>query len=333
MLPLSQIAEVRATVDSDWRSPAADAVGGRWDIPAGVLRYWRSSAAHVFVVPPGCDERGVLYARFAPAGSTAGARLHRGAQLHARLSDAGASVAPLARSRAGEALELIPTPLGEMVACVVRRADGEELDVDELDAGAAAAWGTALARFHHAAGPVEHADSCQPSDAFARLVSSPDQDLADAGHVLNALFESRAPGQLVMGHGDFELDNLRWSQGQATCFDLDECGVMPVAADVASAVRDLLGKNPGTPEHPELLEAFLAGYGQSAGRAVSLGELQLHRAALAAQQVLEARTVLDADAAVLESEDSGWLRELNASLASHYAKQRDIVLGAARVLA
>ena len=107
---------------------------------------------------------------------------------------------------------------------------------------------------------------------------------------------------------------------------------MPVAADVASAVRDLLGKNPGTPEHPELLEAFLAGYGKGTGRAVSLGELQLHRAALAAQQVLEARTVLDADAAVLESE-GGWLGELNGSLASHYAEQREIVLVAARLLA
>jgi hypothetical protein len=60
--------------------------------------------------------------------------------------------------------------------------------------------------------------------------------------------------------------------------------------------------------------------------------LQLHRAALAAQQILEAIAVLDADAAVLESE-GGWLRELNAALASHYAEQRDIVLAAARLLA
>lgn len=332
MLPLSQIAEVRTTVDGEWRSPVADAVGAHWDIPGGVLRYWRSSAAHVFVVPPGGDARGVLYARFAPAGSTAGARLHRGAGLHARLSDAGVPVAPLVWSRGDEALELVSTPLGEMVACVVRRAEGEELEVEELDAGVAATWGAALAGFHQAAGRVESADGHEPSDVFARLISYPDQDISDAAHVLNALLDSWAPGPLVMGHGDFELDNLRWSQGQATCFDLDECGVMPVAADVASAVRDLLGKNPGTPEHPELLEAFLAGYGQGTGLAVSLGELQLHRAALAAQQVLEARTVLAADAAVLESEDNGWLRELNRSLASHYAEQRDIVLASAHVL-
>lgn len=203
MLPLSQIAEVRATVDAHWRSPGSDAVGGRWDIPAGVLRYWRSSAAHVFVIPHGGDERGVLYARFAPAGSTAGARLRRGGQLHARLSDAGASVASLVRSRADEALELIPTPLGEMVACVVRRADGEELDVDELDASAFAAWGTALARFHQDAGPAESEEGYKPSHVFARLVSSPDQDLADAARVRNALLESWEPGPLVMGHGGF----------------------------------------------------------------------------------------------------------------------------------
>ncbi|WP_455836890.1 phosphotransferase [Pseudarthrobacter siccitolerans] len=331
MLPLSQIAEMRSTVDGDWRSPVADAVGRHWDIPAGVLRYWRSSAAHVFVIPPGGDGRGVLYARFAPASSTAGARLHRGARLHARLSDSGAPVAELVRSSAGRAVELIPTLVGEMAACVVRRVDGDELDVDELDADAAAAWGAALARFHLAAGRVESADGNEPADVFAGLVSHSDQDLAHAAHALSVLLESREPGPLLIGHGDFELDNLRWSQGHATCFDLDESGVMPAAADVASAVRDLLGKSPGAPEHPELLEAFLSGYERRAGLAVSLEDLHLRRAALAARQILEASAVLDLDATVPESE-GGWLTELNSSLAGHYAEERNIVLATAQVL-
>lgn len=333
MLPLSQIAALRTTVDDEWRSPVADAVGRPWDIPVGGLRYWRSSAAHVFVIPPGGDARGVLYARFAPAGSTAGARLQCGAQLHARLNDAGAPVADLVRSRGGRAAELVQTPLGEMAVCVVRRVDGEELDVDELDADAAAAWGAALGRFHQPAGRVESVGPQEHADVFARLVSHPNQDLADAAQALKVLLESQEPGPLVMGHGDFELDNLRWSQGKATCFDLDESGVMPAAADVASAVRDLIGTCPGSPEHPELLEAFLTGYGQKSGLAVGVGELLLHRAALAAQHILEAPAVLDMDAGLLESVGNGWLKELNGSLAGYYADQRDIVLAAARVLA
>jgi Ser/Thr protein kinase RdoA (MazF antagonist) len=333
MLPLSQISGLRATVDDAWCSPLADAVGGHWDIPAGSLRYWRSSAAHVFVIPPGGDQRGVLYARFAPAGSAAGVRLQRGAQLHARLSDAGAPVAELVRSRAGLPVETMPTPLGEMAACVVRRADGDELDVDELDAGAAAAWGAALAKFHHAAGPVA-AEQQEQTDVFGRLIAHPDEDLRDAAQALRVLCEGLDLGRPpVVGHGDFELDNLRWSRGIPTCFDLDESGVMPAAADVASAVRDLLGQRPGTPEHPELLEAFLAGYQHGSGLAVSIDELLLHRAALAAQQFLRAPAVLDMDDTVLEAPGNDWLTELYGSLASHYEDQRGIVLATARLLA
>lgn len=333
MLPLSQIAALRTTINDEWRSPVADAVGRPWGFPAGGLRYWRSSAAHVFVIPPGGDARGVLYARFAPAGSAAGARLQCGAQLHARLNDAGAPVAELVRSREGRAVELVQTPLGEMAACVVRRVDGDEMDVDDLDAGTAANWGTALAEFHEAAGRVESVGRQEQADIFARLVSHPNQDLAHAAQALKMLLVSQEPGRLVMGHGDFELDNLRWSQGKATCFDLDESGVMPAAADVASAVRDLIGKSPGTPEHPELLEAFLTGYGQKSGLAVDMGELLFHCGALAAQHIIEAPAVLDMDASLLEAIGNGWLKELNGSLAGHYVDQRNIVLAVARVLA
>jgi Ser/Thr protein kinase RdoA (MazF antagonist) len=108
---------------------------------------------------------------------------------------------------------------------------------------------------------------------------------------------------------------------------------MPAAADVASAVRDLLGQRPGTPEHPELLEAFLAGYQHGSGLAVSIDELLLHRAALAAQQFLRAPAVLDMDDTVLEAPGNDWLTELYGSLASHYEDQRGIVLATARLLA
>jgi Ser/Thr protein kinase RdoA (MazF antagonist) len=324
---------MRAAVDDEWRSPVADAVGQRWGIPGGALRYWRSSAVHVFVLPPGEGALGVLYVRFALAGSTAGARLQRGAGLHARMSDNGAPVAQLVRSEGGRPAELIPTPLGEMAACVVGRVDGDEVDVDEFDGDAAAAWGTALAGFHQAAGASSSESGQERPEAFARLAAHPDQDLRHAGQALAQLGERQDPAPLVLGHGDFELDNLRWSQGKAICFDLDECGVMPAAADVASAVRDLLGTRPGTVEHPKLLDAFLAGYGQSSGLTVRLEQLQLHRAALAAQQVLEAPAVLDLDGMHLEAAGNGWLKELNRSLVGHYADQRNIVLATARVLA
>ena len=54
-------------------------------------------------------------------------------------------------------------------------------------------------------------------------------------------------------HGDFELDNLKWSHGIPTAFDFDEAAVSWFAADVAIAVRDIA-------DRPELLAAFLSGY-------------------------------------------------------------------------
>ncbi|MCQ6269033.1 phosphotransferase [Pseudarthrobacter sp. R1] len=324
MLPLTQIAALRTTVDDEWRSPVADAVGRAWDIPAGGLRYWRSSAAHVFVVPPGGDARGVLYARFAPAGSASGAHLQRGAQLHDRLTDAGAPVAELVRSCAGRAVELIHTPLGEMAACVVKRVDGEELDVDGLDAGAAAAWGAALAEFHRTAGEVVPPSAPPPRNPFAVLARHmTDPDLAAAAQEL-AMHWGPESGPLVVGHGDFELDNLRWSAGRPTSFDLDEAGVMPAAADMSAAVRDLLGPRPAAPLHPELLAAFVDGYRRTAGHAVTLDALLLHRAAFAAQQLAEASDVMDRG-----PDGEGWLSDLVAGLNRHYAEQRDIVVATA----
>lgn len=329
MLPLSQIAALRGTVDHEWRSPVADAVGERWGLPEGSLRFWRSSAAHVFVAPPGADPRGVLYARFAPATDPAGRRLARGSGFHERLSAAGASVARVFRSRTDGVVELVGTPLGDMYASVVGRADGVELEVEELDDGAAATWGAALGTFHRAEDPLT--THVQP-DWFGDLAASPaalnDPELEEAAKVLAKFPATRPLTPLVTGHGDFELDNLRWSNGRATCFDLDESGVMPAAADVASAARDLLGPHPGLPAHPELLVAFLEGYRRASGHSLGPQELLLPRAALAAQQLLEAPDVLD-----INPGGSGWLGELAGSLRVHYGSQRSILLATIDVLA
>jgi Ser/Thr protein kinase RdoA (MazF antagonist) len=328
MLPLSHIAAVRETVNDDWRSPVADAVGELWGIPDGGLRFWRSSAAHVFVLPPGVDGRGVLYARFAPTDRPAGRRLERGARLHDRLTEANVRVAALVRSSAGNAVERVSTPLGDMAACLLRRVEGEELDLDEVNLDGATAWGTALAEFHRGAEVAVPAPAPPSSDPFALLAANEaDGELAEAARALGKVPQQEQE-PLVVGHGDFELDNLRWHAGRPTCFDLDESGAMPAAADVASAVRDLLGPRPGSPRHPELLAAFLDGYRKAAGHSIHPEDLLLHRAAFAAQQLAQAPAVMD-----VEPDGGGWLSDLTASLGLHYAEQRGIVLATADMLA
>ena len=336
VLPLSEISGMRESVDDGWRSPVADAVGEPWDIAPGSLRFWRSSSVHVFVLPPGSDNRGVLYARCAPYNGTAGLRLRQGAELGELLKAAGAAVAGVVRSRSGAVVERVSTPLGDMAACVLHRAEGEELDADDLVAEDARAWGLALAAFHQTAGEMDSSAASRPDqappDAFAALAAHAerhdgDAELASAAGHLGGLYMRLDPGPLVFGHGDFELDNLRWSGGQAACFDLDESGVMPAPADVASAVRDLLGPCPGSPQHPELLAAFLDGYRLGSGRGISPDELLLHRASFAAAQVLEAPAVLD-----LNPAGTGWLPDLTASLVRHYAGERTIILATAAVV-
>jgi Ser/Thr protein kinase RdoA (MazF antagonist) len=335
VLPLSQVSGMRKTVDDGWRSAVADAVGELWDIVPAGLRYWRSSSVHVFVVPPGSDDRGVLYARFAPYTGTAGLRLRQGAEVGELLQAAGAAVAGVVRSRSGAVVELVSTPLGDMAACVLHRVDGEELDADDLKGEDARAWGLALAAFHQTAGEVGSSAASRPDqappDAFAALAAHAerhgDAELASAAGHLGGLYARLDPEPLVLGHGDFELDNLRWSGGQAVCFDLDESGVMPAPADIASAVRDLLGPCPGSPQHPELLAGFLDGYRLGSGRAISPDELLLHRASFAAAQVLEAPAVLE-----LNPAGTGWLPDLAASLVRHYAGERTIILATAAVV-
>jgi Ser/Thr protein kinase RdoA (MazF antagonist) len=325
MLPLSEIQRLKSTVTDDWRSTVADAVAARWEIAPGAARWWRSSASHVFVVPDGGTGGGACYLRFVPAHLPAADRLAAGARTHARLHDAGARVADAVRSPSGDVVETVPTAVGQVVAYAVRQAPGLERDVDDLDDAAARAWGAALGDLHRRGGDVEPTED--GTDPFSRLAEIDDLELAAAARALGRAFDERAHGPLVVGHGDFEFDNLRWDGEGVTCFDLDESGPMPVAADIASAVRDLVGSDPGAPAHPHLLLAFLRGYESASGTRVTAEALLLAGAALAAHQLLESTGVLDV------ADGPGWLTDLRARLDEHYARQRGIVLATARATA
>ena len=126
-------------------------------------------------------------------------------------------------------------------------------------------------------------------------------------------------------HGDFELDNMRWSDGVPTAFDADEARTGPFVEDVAAAVRDLVGDSPGHVEHPALLAAFLTGY-----RGVRpLGDdeesaLELHSAAVAVRLLVAIAHVGDDTVA----DEPAWSRDLRASLVAHRRGLRARVLAA-----
>ncbi|KZE88674.1 phosphotransferase enzyme family protein [Microbacterium sp. TNHR37B] len=332
MLPLAEIAALKATVAEDWTSVVADAVAAPWGLDPGAARWWRSSASHVFVVPRGRDERAPFYLRFAPARSGAGERLARGAALHARLADAGIVAVPVV-SAAGRMVETVTSPLGEMVVMAVTAVEGEELDVDDLGPARARAWGRALADFHAASGPAPTpGDPVDPFADAASLVPADDRDLADALRALRVAPPSS--GGWVHGHGDFELDNLRWrgesEEGPAVvAFDLDEAGVMPLAADIAAATRDLFADGTHDPRHPGMLAAFLDGYAERDGARVAMPELVRARTAGAAQSWAELIVDLRLDAEEVVAQG---LDDLRASLADYAERARELVIDGARRL-
>ncbi|NMF30410.1 Ser/Thr protein kinase RdoA involved in Cpx stress response, MazF antagonist [Cellulosimicrobium aquatile] len=345
MLPLSEIHAVRTTVDDEWRSPVADAVAARWGIPPGAARYWRSSASHVFVVPPGVDDRGVLYVRFVPAALRSRRSVEAPAALLAAVGAQGGVVEPLP-SLDGALVETVRTPSGDAHAVVVPEAPGREHDVDDLTPQGASDWGAALARFHLAAAPhaalvsdvagAAATGSRNGGDPWATLAlrsaEAGDDALAEAAVRLSAPWgqvTQRLPGGVL--HGDFELDNVRGEGRHMVAFDVDETCVGPYVLDVAVAVRDLVGT--GTvddPRYPALLAAFLEGYGRT--RPVLDAErhaLALSGPVVAARSLVHGHGVLDAGDA---PDDPGWLAELRRRLDAHHDQARKVVLAASSTL-
>lgn len=344
MLPLSEIHAMHQSVDDEWRSPVADVVAARWGIAPGAARYWRSSASHVFVVPPGSDSRGVLYLRFVPATLRPRVSLEVPAELLAELGTDADVVAPVP-SLTGRLVETVLTPHGEVHAVVVSRAPGGEIDVDELTPTRSTAWGAALARFHLAAAPhaalvarlsrPDHPRPRNSGNAFATLADiaagDGDDTLAEAAALLSTgwdLATGGLPGGVL--HGDFELDNLRFEDDRVVAFDVDETSIGPYALDIAFAVRDLVGSH-GTldrPERPGLLSAFLEGYQQV--RTLHDDErdvLSLSSTHVAARSLVHGHGVLDAGDA---PDDPAWLTDLRGSLTEHDTRSRGILLDAAR---
>lgn len=323
MLRLSEIRRLKDSVDAEWRSPVADQAAASWGIAPGSARWWRSSATHVFVVPGGPRR----YLRFVPAGSDAAARLRRGAALAAAFPDVGGLV--IARplpTEAGDRVATMRTALGPMTAVLVEEAPGEVLDTDALSPEQAHRWGAGLARFHAHAPATDAAGTV--GTAYAPAVGDPEltEPLTRLQVALDAL--DPASHRHVTVHGDFELDNIRFTDDRIAVFDFDETRPGWAADDIALATRELRGDE-GDPAHPELHAAFLEGYR-------SVGELSVGEEHAVAIHSLRYSALRAADDAMLDEgghpNDPEWQRELHDELRAASAWHRRAVLDASVVL-
>lgn len=253
---------LRESVTEDWRSPVADTVAAAWGFLPGRALFWRSSAAHVFVVLDATGDRREAYLRFVPARLFERGDVEDVAALMARLAGVGMSVGTIP-SLAGDRVETVGTAYGLVHATVVPPADGTEIDVDELTPDRAQAWGAALGRVHRD-GTTATRDFRLPDgrDRFIQALDLlEDGPCGDTARLLRPRLLALPQEEYGLIHGDYELDNVAWRDDVLVAFDWDEAERSWFAADVAHAVRDLWPQ-------PEvlvsgslpLLDAFLDGY-------------------------------------------------------------------------
>lgn len=329
MMQLTEISGLARLVDEEWRSPVADAVAAHWGHEPGAARWWRSSASHVFVVPDAPEPDAERYLRFVPERHAAFHRFETVAALTDRLHGRGLALAPLVRSAADRLVESVDTPLGTVRAMCLQGAPGDEVELDDLTAAQARAWGALLARTHETAADLGDGLG-HPLDDIGRAAAlfADDRDLAAAVERLAARLAHlpRDPAHYGVVHGDFELDNLAWQGEAPTAFDFDEAALSWYAADVAHAVRDLTDHGRPAPAHAELLDAFLTGYRDVRSLPdADPGQLLLFAGANAARSLVELHPVL----ATLDEGRPDDLDELRTSLREHRDEQRRIVLTAA----
>lgn len=309
MLPLSEIARLRATVDAEWRSPVADAVGETWNIDPGRARWWRSSASHVFVVP-GSDTEPRRYLRFVPARAPQALALAHGARQLVEWADDGLGAARPLVSIDGTLTPTVTTPLGEVIGMLVDEVPGEEVDSDELDEARAHAWGEALARIHLS--PSTGAD--RPVSRAAGIL---DDRVRDAVVALQSAVDELTLADAPRGavHGDFELDNVRFDASGVTFFDADDSGSDLFAVDIAHALRDIDGGALGAETSRSLVAAFFAGYDAVRPRTqTERGHERFFSLVASARFVCRLPDALDACG---DDDSASWLRDLRGDLDAH----------------
>jgi len=332
MMSLAEIRRLDATLDHARRSPVADAVASGWGFAPGLARHLRSSASHVFTLESPDGRR--VYLRFVPADYRPQGAFARVAELMRDLGARGLAVAQPIATDSGALVETVATSLGPVHAMVVRQAPGEQIDADALDARRASAWGAALARLHrdggqtavgaNLPGPFAQLD---PKPAPATQAFAGDPDLADAAEKIARRLEELPRGPDVFGvvHGDFELDNLCWTDDRPVAYDFDEAARSWFVADLAHATRDLAPLPPRTPrpDEADLFAAFLSGYRQVHALAeAQLAWLPLFVAAHAACSVVRVRAALGEQ----EPDEPPWQVRLRRKLIEYADRQRRIAL-------
>jgi len=253
LLRVSELVEVARTLDDDGSSRYARQAARAWG--GEHVRFVRSSANHVFV----CGDGIVL--RFRPHEPDAIECAERIAALTERLAEAGAPVADAVRSLDGRLV--VSDGNGGYVAHALELVHGRQLDATTVTIEEARGWGRGVALFHQAADRIEPAPVLPAwVDIVDEAARSLEDDLrAIGGSIVRGLRDlPNNNGVTGIVHGDPELDNVVWRDGDPVFVDLDDAARSWFAADVCFALRDYAEPARSPDPGREPVSSFLAAY-------------------------------------------------------------------------
>ncbi|MCP5021799.1 MAG: phosphotransferase [bacterium] len=241
MMTLQLMRSFFQSVTSEGRSPIADLIAAHWVEGDAVVEAYRASANFVFSVEA-LGERFFLRFNHESERNIEAIRAELAFQQH--LGSSGIHVDAPIRSTSGNWVEQVSTEMGRFNAVLFKALSGEHREVDQLDLNSFRIWGRSLGELH-AAG-VEF--SCEHRPSWREHIQLAGQmipcgergahlELQAIGEALGRL--SSGGGDFGLIHFDFELDNLKWHDGQVHVLDFDDCAFYWFEADIAFALRDL----------------------------------------------------------------------------------------------
>lgn len=293
MMKLSVMRAVVDTLTEEGESSIADAIVAKWPHDPASARYLRASANFVFTFRH--EERPYVL-RFSDARERALAAIEAEIAYIGHLSAHGVPVARPMRSLAGLEVEQVQTPLGAFHAVAFEALQGTQYDIEELTPEQFSQWGGALGQLHRAA--RSYRGSGRPS--WQERLAALEQELPPGEQAARkALVQVNVRvGQLSTDehnfgliHGDFELDNIIWSENTIGIVDFDDSARSWFAANIAFALRDLFDDRSDNVDWEDAnLRAFIDGY--RANYAVS-EEYQAYTTVPANAQYLDIRETIE----------------------------------------
>lgn len=265
MMRLSTVWRVDRTVDADGRNIIAEQILDRWEHEPGSARFFRSSANFVYTFRRRGSQH---YLRFADDRERRRDGIEAEIILLTWLADRGLPVARPLPSRERSLVESVDTAAGTFHAVAFEALDGVERELDDLGPADLQEWGAALGRLHAATARYTGATIVRPT--WRDRLHSARPYLPAHKPALRREFDSLAATLAALStdqesygiiHGDFELDNLRWSSSGIAMLDFDECAVHWYAADIAHATRDLFSDG-DVDLTSDALRHFLRGYAE-----------------------------------------------------------------------